>query len=329
MPLALILKTFISTIKCTRTTKMLLDNLFIKELAKHIGLDDCGISKAHVSSEEINKYTDWINADYHANMHYLKEHIEIRNNPQLLLDNAKSVISLIVNYNFNSHLNNQVYSIAKYAQTKDYHIVIKDMLKKMILELNKIDPKLKIRACVDTAPILERYFAKKSGLGYIGKNRCLITDKYGSYVFISELLIDKEFDYDKENNNYCNNCNLCVLACPTKAITEIGINTNKCIAYHTIESKTKIVDDIVLNNISNQIFGCDICQTVCPKNNNTNNLSNIFFPISEINNLSKAKLEKMTNADFKSHFKQSPLLRAGREKLLDNMKTLHISAGST
>jgi epoxyqueuosine reductase len=301
-----------------------LSSAVIKKLSAEAGFDACGISASSVDKSIIDYFNDWIKSGHNASMHYLNKYFEIRQNTGLLLENTKSVISVILNYYSNDELADKSISISKYAYGKDYHRVIKNKLYLLLNEIKKIDPKINGRIFVDTAPIFERYFAEKSGLGFIGKNNCLINETFGSWIFIGEILIDKELEYDSCINLNCGSCSKCIDFCPTRALSDKGLNANKCISYHTIENKDEISDDIK-KHITTQIFGCDICQNVCPHNQNKMEHNNTEFKmLPQIKNLSLDYLKKISNAEFKKQFSETSLSRAGKNKLINNLEIIKI-----
>ncbi|MDR2836376.1 MAG: tRNA epoxyqueuosine(34) reductase QueG [Bacteroidales bacterium] len=297
----------------------MLNSDLIKSFAFDLGFDDCGITNCCVSEKYFNFFNDWLDKNYHADMNYLKKNLEIRKNLNLLVENAKSVIVVLMNYNNIDFFKDKNISIAKYAYGTDYHIVIKNKLYDFIHKIKEIYPNVNCRCFVDSAPILERYFAKKAGLGFIGKNNCLITKKFGSFVFIGEIILDLEFiNYDKENIEECEKCNKCIEFCPTGALTEFCLNSNKCISYQTIENKNKIPKELS-NKIKKQIFGCDICQNVCPHNQNLEINNHAEFQIlPKILNFDKSELNNLTDKKFEEKFSETALSRINREKMVGN-----------
>ena len=208
---------------------MFVDSRQIKDIAFRVGFDDCGISNAEVDDVNVAALEAWLSKDYNAGMLYMARNIDIRTDLNKLVDGVKSVISVLYSYNTDEHPKRTDFCIAKYALGRDYHLVMKQKLNEMLTEIKKICPQADGRAFVDSAPLFERYFAQKSGLGFIGRNRCLISPKFGSFVFIGELVVNFESDYDKPLNQTCLGCNACIKACPTKALTFDGIDASKCI----------------------------------------------------------------------------------------------------
>ncbi len=306
--------------KLTKTTKTILDSTLIKDLAYKIGFDKCGICSTEISDQDIKRYTKWINDGFFAKMNYLTKYLDIRKNPKLLVENAKSIISLCLNYKPNN--SNTNYYIAKFARGLDYHFIMKSKLRLLELKLKEHYPKTNTRVFTDSAPILERTFARNCGLGFIGKNTCLINPNLGSYFFIGEIVCDYSCDYDQPIIADCGNCSLCISACPVGALSINGLDANKCISYHTIENHDDI-PPIVSNHITNQIFGCDICQDVCPYNKNTPITKHPEFrALNKITEIDLKSLENMSNSQFKKKYSDTSLLRAGRKKLIKNINSL-------
>ena len=294
---------------------MFVDSRQIKDIAFRVGFDDCGISDAEVDEVNVVALESWLSKDYNAGMSYMARNIDVRANLNKLVDGAKSVISVLYSYNTDEHPYRTDFRIAKYALGRDYHLVMKQKLNEMLTEIKKICPQADGRAFVDSAPLFERYFAQKSGLGFIGRNRCLISPKFGSFVFIGELVVNFEIDCDAPLVQTCLGCNACIMACPTKALTFDGIDASKCISYQTIEKKDGI-DGEVRAVMDNRIFGCDACQDCCPHNFSAPKKSGIILP--EIESFSPDDLEVMSNHQFQKKFAASALLRAGRKKILEN-----------
>lgn len=298
---------------------MRLNSSIVKKLAEDIGIDGCGISNTKVENNYYDYFDKWLLFKYNANMGYLENYKDIRKDPELLLPNAKSIISIILNYYSDETLEDSTISIGKYAYGFDYHQVLKNKLKKLFKELKVICPNINGRIFVDTAPIFERYFAVKSGLGFIGKNNCLINKIYGSWVFIGEIIVDVDLECDSSEFYDCGSCTKCIDACPTGALTDKCLDANKCISYHTIENKFEI-PSIISDKISTQIFGCDICQNVCPYNSTPIvNKHTEFKILSQIKNIDSTCTERVTEKEFNEIFLGSPLKRAGIEKLLKNI----------
>lgn len=294
---------------------MFVDSKLVKDIAKSVGFDDCGISEASVDTSNISALDNWLTKNYNANMSYMERNIDVRSDLGLLVEGAKSVISVLYSYNTDEHPDRTDFRIAKYALGRDYHFLVKEKLNAMLAEIKKICPQADGRAFVDSAPLFERYFAQKSGLGFIGRNRCLISPKFGSFVFIGELVVNFESDYDAPLDQTCLGCNACIKACPTKAMTFEGINASKCISYQTIEKKDGIDEDVRAAK-GNRVYGCDACQDCCPHNFSVPKKEGIILP--EIKSVSPEELEGMSNHQFQKKFAATALLRAGRKKILEN-----------
>ena len=238
----------------------------IKQEAKRLGFDFCGISKAEFLEEEAPRLEKWLSENKHGKMEYMENHFDKRLNPTLLVDDAKSVVSLLYNYFPEQQQNPSSPKISKYAYGLDYHDVIKDKLKEFLFTLKEKIGDINGRAFVDSAPVLDKAWAKKSGLGWIGKNSNLINKQQGSFFFIAELIIDLDLEYDGAIKDYCGTCTKCIDACPTSAIVEpYVVDGSKCISYFTIELKEAIPNDFK-DKMDNWMFGCDVCQDVCPWN---------------------------------------------------------------
>ncbi len=292
----------------------------IKISSKELGFDYCGISKAEFLEEEAPRLENWLKKGMHGKMQYMENYFDKRLNPTLLVEGAKSVISLMLNYYPAQELTESDYKISKYAYGKDYHEVIKDKLKLLLVKLKSEIGDINGRAFVDSAPVLDRAWAKKSGLGWIGKNTNLINKQSGSFFFLAELIVDVELEYDSPIADYCGTCRKCIDACPTDAIVEpYVVDGSKCISYFTIELKDAI-DNTYKSKFDNWIFGCDVCQDVCPWNR-------FSKPHHEPLLTTNPDLQKLTNRDweeitvevFNQVFGKSPLKRAKLEGLKRNI----------
>ncbi|MCF0206944.1 MAG: tRNA epoxyqueuosine(34) reductase QueG [Bacteroidales bacterium] len=278
----------------------------IKDIARQTGFDDCGICSPEIGKQVIDSYNKWISLKYNAGMQYMSKNADIRQNPQMLFEGCKSVISVILSYNTQEEPNCKDFSIAKYALGTDYHIFVKEMLGKMIERLKEIEPSFEGRCLVDSAPIFERHFAEKSGLGFIGQNRCLISPKFGSFVFLGEILTNIESDYDEPLSQNCLNCGLCLQNCPTQALTKDGIDANRCLSYLTIEHKGEIPAEIKSRQ-GKRIFGCDACQDCCPHNSSVPLKTGIIIP--EVQNFSLDEIRGMSGKQYQKKFAKSALSR--------------------
>jgi epoxyqueuosine reductase len=297
---------------------------FIKKKAADLGFSFCGISKAEFLEDEAPRVEDWLKRGYHGKMSYLENYFDKRLDPTLLVPGAKSVISLLYNYFPENDLANRgELKIAKYAYGEDYHFVVKDKLKTFLQEIQHEIGEVHGRAFVDSAPILERVWAKKSGLGWIGKNSLLLNREMGSFFFIAELIIDLELEYDGPAKDYCGTCTACMDACPTDAIPQpFVVDGSKCISYFTIELREEIPAD-VRGKFENWIFGCDICQDVCPWNRfaKPNNESK-FQPHADLEKMTQREWKEITDEVFEKLFQKSAVKRTKLEGLKRNIDFL-------
>lgn len=300
-------------------------SLFIKQEATLLGFAACGIAPAAAMNEEANHLNKWLEKGFHAGMEYMQKHVALRENPELLVENAKSVIVFLYNYYPAKMMDeNSPYLISAYAYGQDYHEVIREKLNILIAKLKDQVPGISIRGFVDSAPVLERAWATRAGLGWIGKNSMLISKKNGSYFFISELITDAELEYDQPmGGNYCGDCSRCMDACPTSAITDLRtVDANKCISYLTIENKGEIPESFK-GKYEKWIFGCDICQQVCPWNNfSAPHNEPAFEPPPSLMQLNKNDWEKIDNEQYNRIFKKSAVKRAKFAGLKRNIEFL-------
>ncbi|MCI0751810.1 MAG: tRNA epoxyqueuosine(34) reductase QueG [Flammeovirgaceae bacterium] len=295
---------------------------FIKSTAAQLGFSFCGISKAEFLEDEAPRLEEWLKRGYQGKMSYLENHSDKRLDPQLLVPGARSVVSLIYNYFPERKLEGlDQLKIAKYAYGEDYHEVIKEKLKILLGLLQQQIGDIHGRAFVDSAPVHERAWAKKSGLGWIGKNSLLLNRQMGSFFFLAELIIDLELEYDSPIKDYCGTCTACMDACPTDAIPEpYVVDGSKCISYFTIELKEEIPAD-VKGKFENWIFGCDICQDVCPWNRFSQpHQEKRFNPHPDIEQMTKQDWLEITEDVFKKLFKNSAVKRTKFEGLKRNIR---------
>lgn len=295
----------------------------IKEKALELGFSQCGITAATPLEPERENLQRWLDNGMNGAMHYMANHFEKRLNPSKLVPGAKSVISVVINYfPDRKQTDPEAPVIAKYAYGKDYHCTVKEKLNNLLIFIqNNISP-CNGRAFVDSAPVLERPLARRAGLGWIGKNSLLITKQFGSYLFIGELIIDLELQSDAPfTGDYCGTCTRCIDSCPTGAIVSpYVIDANKCISYHTIESKEQI-PAVIREQLKNQIFGCDICQDVCPWNKKAKpNYSSDFMPITGLLEMQSSEWINLKKETFMNRFRHSAFERAGYEKLMANIR---------
>lgn len=296
----------------------------IKQKAEKFGFQSCGISKAEFLEEEAPRLEAWLNKGYHGEMKYMENHFDKRLNPTLLVDGAKSVISLSYNYFPKvkiDEINN--FKISKYAYGEDYHEVIKDILKEMVAELQEEIGDFGFRVFVDSAPVLEKAWARKSGLGWVGKNANLITKKHGSFYFLAEIICDLDLEYDLAVTDHCGSCRACIDACPTQAIVSDRIvDGSKCISYATIELKNEI-PDYFNGKMDDWIFGCDVCQDVCPWNRfSAPTLQGKFAPNFQKLNFRKNEWKELTQELFSEIFKKSAVKRTKFSGLIRNISFL-------
>jgi epoxyqueuosine reductase len=297
----------------------------IKAEAKRLGFTYCGISKAEFLEEEAPRLESWLKQNMHGEMRYMENHFDMRLDPRKLVPGAKSVVSLLLNYYTNEKQEDaDAPKISKYAYGEDYHLVIKRKLKEMLATINeKIGKEVGGRVFVDSAPVLDKAWAKKSGLGWIGKNSNLINKQSGSFFFIAELILDLELIPDGAVGDYCGTCTKCIDACPTDAIVNPYIvDGSKCISYFTIELKGNI-PATEKGKFENWSFGCDICQDVCPWNRFSKPHNEAAFNAkSELLQMNKKAWKEITEEVFQHLFKNSAVKRTKFEGLKRNIKFL-------
>jgi len=294
----------------------------IKKKANELGFSAIGISKADFLEKESKALRSWLDKGFHGEMHYMENHFEKRTDPRKLVEGSKSVISVLYNYFPEKIQIDNTYKISKYAYGKDYHYVVKEKLGVLFDFIDKEICKIDGRAFVDSAPVMDKVWAAKSGLGWIGKNTNLISKEFGSFVFIGELIINLELEYDEQIKDYCGNCSKCIDACPTKAITPYQVDARKCISYLTIEKKGDFSNEVKDKWIE-WVFGCDICQDVCPWNSKLKPHNVDAFQISDLlQNMTKRGWEEIDKSTFKKTFKNSPIERTKFEGLKRNIDFL-------
>ena len=302
----------------TRNTQL------IKSYASKLGFLSCGISEACFLEDEAPKLEKWLKHNYHGKMNYMNNHFDKRLDPRKLVPGAKSVVSLLLNYHTDKNqYDREAPKISKYAFGKDYHIVIKKKLKKFLKFINREIGEVQGRVFVDSAPVMDKVWASKSGLGWIGKNTNLISKKVGSFFFIAELIIDLELVYDPPATDHCGNCTACIDACPTDALIEpYQIDGSKCISYLTIELKEKIPSEFE-GKMDQWVFGCDVCQSVCPWNrfSKPNEVSE-FEPDENLISMNKNDWEELTEEVFNDLFKNSAIKRTNFSGIKRNIKFL-------
>ena len=301
--------------------------IYIKKWAAEMGFDYCGIAKAEPLHEDARRLEQWLKKGFHGKMQFMENHFDLRTNPALLVPDAKSVITLMMNYYPKRQQNQDSPKISKYAYGKDYHEVIRHKLKQLLLRMQESIGEINGRGFVDS--VLERAWAVKSGLGWIGRNGNLLTKQSGSFFFIATLIIDLPLEYDDPfAKDYCGNCNKCVESCPTQAILpDKTIDGSSCIAYYTIELKDALLPENMKDKFNNWMFGCDVCQDICPWNRFSKPTSEKEWePIPEILNFSTREWEALSEINFKTIFKNSPLKRTKWKGIQRNLKFLQNSS---
>jgi len=296
----------------------------IKEQALALGFLSCGISKAGFLEEEAPRLEQWLRQNHHGQMAYMEQHFDKRLNPTKLVPGAKSVVSLLLNYHTDqTQADPSAPKISSYAYGTDYHFVIKEKLKKLMEYIHRDIGEVAGRVFVDSAPVMDKAWAAKSGLGWIGKNTNLISKKVGSFFFIAELILDLELAYDIPTTDHCGSCTACIDACPTEALIQpYQIDGSKCISYLTIELKEAMPEDFK-GKMDNWAFGCDVCQTVCPWNRfATPHKEPQFDPHPDLLQMSKGDWEEMTEEVFTTVFKNSAVQRTKFEGLKRNINFL-------
>jgi epoxyqueuosine reductase len=295
--------------------------------AYELGFFHVGFSKAEFLEEEAPRLENWLNKNHHGEMAYMANHFDKRLDPRLLVDDAKTVISLLFNYYTDQQQSDpEAPKISKYAYGEDYHHVIKDKLKELIafirLEIGEVNG----RGFVDSAPVMDKAWAKKAGLGWIGKNSNLIHPKTGSFFFIADLIIDLELEADGPIKDYCGTCKKCIDACPTDAIIEpYVVNGSKCISYLTIELKDELLPKEFIGKMDNWMFGCDICQDVCPWNRfSVLHNEERFEPHPDLLDLKKQDWMDLQEEGFQLLFQKSPVKRTKFQGLKRNISFLKV-----
>ena len=296
----------------------------IKSAAHALGFLSCGIAKADFLEEEAPRLEQWLRQSHHGSMGYMERHFDKRLDPRRLVPGAKSVVSLLLNYHTDkTQVDPKAPKISTYAYGTDYHFVLKEKLKKLMQLIHTEIGEVNGRVFVDSAPVMDKAWAAKSGLGWIGKNTNLISKKMGSFFFIAELIIDLELDYDSPTTDHCGSCTACIDACPTEALHQpYQIDGSKCISYLTIELKDNIPTEFK-GKMDNWVFGCDVCQTVCPWNRFASPHNEPAFEAHEdLLGLTNREWQEMTSEVFTTLFKNSAVKRTQFEGLKRNIKFL-------
>ncbi len=300
----------------------------IKTEAARLGFEQCKIAQATELTEDARKLEQWLSKNYQGKMSYMERHFDMRIDPRKLVPGAKSVITLLLNYYPEAQQDQDAPKIAKYAWGKDYHYVIREKLNSLLAFIQEQIGEVNGRGFVDSAPVLERSWAKRSGLGWIGKNAQLINPKTGSFFFIASLICDLSLEYDAPfTSDHCGTCTRCIDACPTEAIVDHAIiDASKCISYLTIELKDEVLPVALQNKMEGWAFGCDICQDVCPWNRFSQpHHEEHLMPIPQILNLNLKEWEDLTEVEFKQYFKQSALSRSKWKGMMRNIKAVKTS----
>ena len=297
----------------------------IKEKALELGFAGCGFSQAEALPEDALRLNDWLEKGHHARMGYMSNHFENRTDPTLLVEGARTVISLLYNYYTDKIQEDpEAPILSKYAYGKDYHFVMKDKMHMLFDYIKSMHPEAEGRVFVDSAPVLDRALAKKAGLGWIGKNSMLISRSAGSFVFIGEIILNLELEYMQiPESDFCGSCTRCIEACPTEAILDTrSIDSERCISYQTIENKGEISSELE-GKLSGRVFGCDICQDVCPWNRKAeNHQESAFNPEGDLLEMSRESWLKLSKEEYKLLFHQSAVERAGYDKIKGNLDFL-------
>tara|TARA_R110002072_G_scaffold25990_3_gene86508 strand:- start:67 stop:987 length:921 start_codon:yes stop_codon:yes gene_type:complete len=295
----------------------------IKAEAKRLGFLSCGISKAEFLEEEAPRLENWLKKNMHGEMGYMENHFDKRLDPTKLVEGSKSVISLLLNYFPGECQKENTYKLSKYAYGQDYHHVIKSKLKELQNFISEEIGEVSGRAFVDSAPVLDKAWAAKSGLGWIGKHSNLLTQQVGSFYFIAELIVDLELEYDHRVTDHCGTCTACIDACPTQAIVEpYVVDGSKCISYLTIELKNEIPSEFQ-GKMDDWMFGCDVCQDVCPWNRfSKSHREPLFNPNPDLLSMTKKDWEEITEDVFKKVFQKSAVKRTKFSGLKRNIEFL-------
>jgi epoxyqueuosine reductase len=296
----------------------------IKNKAAELGFLFCGISTARFLEEEAPRLESWLNRGLNAKLDYMANYFDKRLDPRLLVEGAKSIVSLAYNYYPSEHQREDSYHISKYAYGVDYHFVVKDKMKELFEYIQEAIGEVDGRMFVDSAPVLDKAWAKNAGLGWVGKHTLLLNPKHGSFFFVSELILDLELIPDEPIKDYCGTCTKCIDACPTNAIVEpYVVDASKCISYLTIELKDALIENNLQAQMSDWMFGCDICQDVCPWNRFAKPHNEpLFQPNDSILNFSKNDWEEITEEVYREVFKNSPIKRAKFSGLTRNIQAL-------
>ena len=302
----------------------------IKKKAFELGFSHVGVSKASFLEDEARKLEIWLKNNHHGKMKYMENYFDLRTDPRKLVNDAKSVITVLINYNTdNVQKDETAPKISKYAYGKDYHFIIREKLNALYDYIKLQIGEVNARGFVDSAPVMDKVWAKKSGLGWLGKNSNIINRETGSFFFIGELILDLELDTDVPIKDYCGTCTKCIDACPTDAIVEpYVVDGSKCISYLTIELKDELIPDEFKGKMEDWIFGCDVCQDVCPWNRFSKPHNEEWFnPHVDLLSLTKTDWEELNRETFNKVFKKSAVKRTKYEGLKRNIKFINMKKG--
>ncbi|MGM0478875.1 MAG: tRNA epoxyqueuosine(34) reductase QueG [Bacteroidota bacterium] len=295
----------------------------VKGIARSLNFMYCGVSKADFLEEEAPRLTEWLKRGNHGKMHYMENHFDKRLDPRKLVPGAQTVVSLLYNYYAEDVQPEGAPKISRYAYGKDYHFVVKDKLKQFFSEIQEQIGDVEGRIFVDSAPVMDKAWAKRSGLGWVGKNTNLIHPKEGSFFFIAELIIDLPLEPDGPIKDYCGTCTRCIDACPTDALQPYEIDAKKCISYMTIELKDEILPKASEGQMENWMFGCDICQDVCPWNRFAQQHQEpAFRPHPQLKTMDKSDWKELTREVFNEIFRKSAVKRTKYSGLMRNIRHL-------
>ncbi len=298
------------------------NTLLVKQKARALGFDHCGIARAEELTEDAYRLEQWLQKGMHGSMQYMENYFDKRIDPRKLVEGAKSVITLLLNYYPAERQVADAPKIAKYAYGQDYHEVIREKLNVFLAEVRAEIGDIQGRGFVDSAPVLERSWAQRSGLGWIGKNGNLIHKQAGSFFFIATLIVDIPLEYDPPTGDYCGTCTRCLDACPTGAlVSPTVVDGSRCISYYTIELKEQLIPSGLQGQFDNWMFGCDVCQDVCPWNRFSKATAEAAFrPIPQVLNFTTAEWEELTEEGFRQIFRHSPLKRSKYAGIRRNLK---------
>jgi len=304
---------------------MKITNEIVHHKAATLGFDLVGFSNAEVLTEEIQKFNSWLDKGFQSGMSYMEGNLDMRQDVSIILDGAKSVISLGVNYYSEGEFSNSpdFGKVSRYAWGKDYHLVMWEKLDQLITELKEIDPEFEAKSYVDTGPVMDKVWAERGGLGWVGKHSNIINQQIGSWFFIATIITNYDFDTSPIVTDHCGSCTACIDACPTDAIVEpYVVDANKCISYLTIENKNEIRKEFK-GKFEGWIFGCDICQDVCPWNKKFSTESMVDeFRSTENKEIELTTVNELTNSQFKKKYLSSPISRARLKGLKRNAEFL-------